>query len=507
MRTYPARDLDTPPLLKGLLGSFWSELYGDQPELDAQLAALALPWRQAARDLDAAADSLAYETLPPLHVHEWHPVTLRERDRRNLDYVGLRYRQDADATYGRGYRYAEAAAPLGIPAAIGDVADAPLAFDSTYAPKVCLVGGLDYTLDRPNRLLWLRVDPFADPRWSPAPVLDAAGRQVDRELTLYLWHAGLDERLLYRRLGYAMGVDIPSSVRGRELLNAFVDALGRGTSRGGLERYLSALFDVPLCVDDGEVVEAVFEDAAGRCVATDRRAYRLSPAAGALVAPGDVLAAGQPLCDALRFDELHRGVIPAGLSGLVLQGAALDPALDGAYTFANADLPVTVLPSSPPQVRWPLGASPRQEDQFWDLVHARGLAAEKVLANYLDRRPDPTDDPGPASLPATINPLGFLLANLWRGSAMLARLRADAVGAGALSPKYLQLLRRIVPPHVLFLLEITLPRLDDDYLPDDDGVDPVDPTAAMPVVQDEPGAGWADDPAPEPIRPLPEYWP
>jgi hypothetical protein len=70
-------------------------------------------------------------------------------------------------------------------------------------------------------------------------------------------------------------------------------------------------------------------------------------------------------------------------------------------------------------------------------------------------------EPEPVNLPATINPLEFLIAQLLRGHAIFARIRSGSLGAAALGIDHVRLLRRIIPPHACLILLIDLPPRDD----------------------------------------------
>ncbi len=126
--------------------------------------------------------------------------------------------------------------------------------------------------------------------------------------------------------------------------------------------------------------------------------------------------------------------------------------------------------------------------KFWNEAHARGVARGETLAMLLDRRPVPVGQPTAGSLPATVNPLRFLLANVLRTRCLIARIKAGALGAGALGLAYLRTLRRIIPPGTALVVLVELPTADDsvivDYVTEDLGSytalavleDTVDPT-------------------------------
>jgi len=131
-------------------------------------------------------------------------------------------------------------------------------------------------------------------------------------------------------------------------------------------------------------------------------------------------------------------------------------------------LPLTVY-SGPVKVTWPLGSTEEVEQLFWDTVHTNGSVTGGYLSHYLDIRSTNTtyrlesdnDEPQVWNLPATINPLQFLLSNLLRGSVMLVRAQSDCMGPNSLNTSYLSLLRQIIPPAVILLMNINTPLLTD----------------------------------------------
>lgn len=466
LSVYPARDLDTPSLLASVLGTFWTEIYSDQQELDGELTALALPWRQVARDNDALADSLADATFPLLQVNEWHAVTLYESERYDPHFAGLRYAQDTSVRFGDNRRFGDTVLTAQFPVPLNGIYDAPMIFDAVSSPKVCLSQDVDYRVDTSRGVLWLGTNPFADPRWQPVPLYDANGNQIDRQLTLWFWHAGIDQNRLYRRLGYAFGIAPPPTVAGRQLLSTILSALVGGTTQSLLLDFLSLLYDIPVCAADGEVVTAIFTDSRGLVLATDRQVYRAASGSLPVVSVGDVLREGDPLTDGLACTSLTRGVVPPGLTSLALGDGLLPPDFPGGVAWVDQTVPiVAMMEDGKVRISWSLGVGGEVERNFWDEVHQRGIAAGKVLAEYLDMRSAPTTPVSPMNLPATINPLRFLLSNLVRGGVLLIRLQAARIGPQAMSPSFLGWTRKIVPPHTLLLLQAVLTPINDGYLP------------------------------------------
>ncbi len=139
--------------------------------------------------------------------------------------------------------------------------------------------------------------------------------------------------------------------------------------------------------------------------------------------------------------------------GMLLPGYA------GDLVFANKTVPLQVTADGAGRTRvsWEISGFAADVTRFWDAVHANGVARGQTLANLLDIRPHPVGEPTAASLPATINPLGFLIANFLRSNCFLIRIDAAALTVNGLTMQPLQLLRRIVPPHTMMIILIELP--------------------------------------------------
>lgn len=70
-----------------------------------------------------------------------------------------------------------------------------------------------------------------------------------------------------------------------------------------------------------------------------------------------------------------------------------------------------------------------------------------ALAHLLDRRPNGPGEPL-AHLPATINPLEFLIANVLRNNAYLVRIKASSLRRRKLGLYNMRHLRRLLPPQI-----------------------------------------------------------
>ncbi len=207
-----------------------------------------------------------------------------------------------------------------------------------------------------------------------------------------------------------------------------------------------------------------------------------------VVAVGDTVHAGDSLTDGLRLTELNTGQTPADLQVLSLGRGFVSACFQGDLLFENKDVPLEVItddPSGYTKLQWGLGGFPLDVAKFFDELHARGVAASQAgnpatasnltkipgdpcenvpdifrppgtLAHLLDRREIRTGEPTAASLPKTINPLQFVIANVLRNNAFLVRVKSVGMPANRLGLHNVRILRKIIPPHTAMILIIDL---------------------------------------------------
>ncbi len=454
---YPAGDLDQPELLIAALGSFWDEAYAGRALVRSILAARAHLERQARQDHGELIASLSRLTVPATHVLEWSPLVLREQDRQGTvlpRYDGA-YRHTDPGTIA----YDEAVpAPFVRWALPPDLVQVPVLANRIHAASICWTQGVDYRVTA--GLIEFLVDPFTQV-FSIREVYEG-DQVVDRELTLWAYRARQDRDTIGQQFGYVLGQLFPATPQGRDVLNAAWDALVLGTSARPVDQALAALADAPLAAEDGETVLHTLADDAAQWVITDRHAYRCGLGATVIVGIGDLLVAGQALTDAVLVFELGEAVPPAEqVPALVLGPGLLGLGFDQPLSLPNAESPLEISTRDGwTVVEFPIDGLPSDVDRFWEVVHARGVASGKTLAMCLDQRAVPEGQPTEAALPATVNPLGLVAANLLSGALSLAVVRPGSFGPDAPGLARPGLLRRLTPPHTALgiTLRLTLDR-------------------------------------------------
>lgn len=469
---YPASDLDRPGNLLAVAGSFWNTTYQGMDFVADVFAARAQLAAQAHLDLLDLLASISRFTVPLYHRENWTFLTFLQSEVNTTAAIAT-YAAGNSQSYGTGnglkYGVGQASQGFAIPCP-ADLHDCKLVLNRITSPSLTLVKDIDFWL-REGSIVF-REDPFRN-ALVPTQELFESNEVVDRRAGLWLYHGDYDWSTVYEQFGYALKLQMASSEGYRSLVNALLDAITEGTTVDILYRAWAAITGVPLTLEDGEQVVEIARDARQLCIITDRSVYQFPLGAAEIVTVGDILHAGDPLVDTLRFFEFNRGQTPsaAELSGLVLGPGLLANGYLGELVFENREVPLVVEENvdGHTKVSFAIHGAPLDVDRFWEDVHAKGIQAGQTLAQLLDLRPNPQDEPTADSLPATINPLAFLCANFLRHHAYLIKLRAGYLGTKALGLYTAEQLRKIIPPETVLIVVVELEHAEEPIIMDGPG--------------------------------------
>lgn len=460
---YPKSDLDKPEVLSELMGSFWSGTYEGSHDVESFLASRAKLDAQASQNLLEAKDVTSRLNISPFHTELWYPLVLKESEM-NLDDFSI-------PKYGEGYVYGpqpetEITILYGEPMqrdvfafpCPANLKEAPLAVNRTDAPTISWQYGLDLIIE--DNWLKLRKNPFEEADISVRQIIEGDS-VVDREVVLWLFRSKWDKDYIWEHYGYVIGYKLDSSEPYKRLVNAVFDAIVEGNSIDAVANLVAAITDVPLALEE-ETVEKILSTSKALVVITDKNAYRHNPDSTSTVNEGDVLHKGQFLCMAGELFSPAHDTKPEWLAAISLDEALTDQVYRGGLLFVDDDLPVEVsTEAGRTRVELTVKGFPRSVNAFWDEVHDRGVADGTTLANLLDLRADPVDDPTAASLPETQNPLEFLLENILRNNALIVTIRPPEFGENQLPFTAFSLLRRILPPQKTVILIVQLESNED----------------------------------------------
>jgi voltage-gated potassium channel Kch len=413
--TYPRSDLDRSRTLLGQLGSIWTDGYADRDfslamtDMQSQMAL------QTVSDLDEAAAAVAWATIPVWHRENYWGWTIYE----------------SDVTLTNDGQFS-----LPLPSGLVEV---PVLTDRILDPTVSLSSDIDFLLT--DSTVLFRQDPFAV--FSSDPVF-SGGLVADRTMTLWLFRPSFDREAVYRYLGYVLGVYAASGEAYKQLAIQLADAIACGTSRSHVERIVSIIYDIPIVKEDGETVEEITNDGRYNWVVTDRNAYRIPMASVLAVAQGSVLLKNQPLTTAYEWVWPRRD-LSATTPHLTLSAGVLSDGFSGSLVAKNAEyVPTVTGAAGAEKVTFPLTGDSADITLFWDTVYTNGLPPAQSLYSLLV---------GMGGVPATINPMGFILQNLLRNNGVMIRVDSTQSGPDALNMNAAALLKKIMPPKTLLLIE------------------------------------------------------
>jgi hypothetical protein len=411
---FPAAVFDDPRKLLSLIGSFWSHTHADVQLFEDRCQVLLDQARQWHSDLLEAVDCISRFDIP---VYHWERFA-----------VFLLLETELSATY--------------VTTLPTNLVDVSVITDRITDPTVTLYKDVDFFIDTIARTITFRTNPF-DEAFSVEKMF-SGGAVTDRRLVLWLNQPQYDWTFLYDHFGYVLGVRHTSSENYKNLINAIMDSLVGGTSNATVHDALSAIYDVPLVRNETETVETVADDGKNILVITDANVYKHSRTANVYVLAGDVLARGDAMCDAITLYDQRRNPSALGISGITLSAGLLSPAIGGDVTFTNTIEAVTISgPINDRRVEWPLGGDIGVVAAFWDAVHAGRLTYGYSLYELLTASGTIFE----GALLNVINPMEFLLGEIFRNNLLLIVIKTSSVGDNGLDVDVDAIMRLITPPH------------------------------------------------------------
>lgn len=485
---FPNSIYDKPTNLLSVLGSWWADNYGAIDQVESLVRGKCEVEQQSIIDMMELLSSLSRFTVPIYHVDNWYPLYLRE-SQRNAPELS-KYRYDGTKQYDASIRY-DSATPASYHKFPLDraVIDFPLLVNQFISATLTLTNGVDYVLED-GAIVFLR-NPITDPRVAKRNIYDG-DEVVDTEAVLWAFRGKFDWDYVYKQFAYVFGIRLQSSPGYRNLMNAVFDAVGGGGTKKSITSAVSAITGIPLVKNAEEVIQDIVETNESVIVITDVEVYKYGANSTALFEIGDTVTRGQCITDAMRVVEFNTGDTPDDLLALAMGRGMLATCYFSDLLFENRDVPLhvnTQHPSGYTYVSWELGGFPMDVQKFFDDMHERGVAAalkpfdecvdsgirypantcdettyygkKGTIAHLLDIRPNPTGEPTASQLPATINPLQFLITHVLRNNACLIRIRVDGGNHEGLGLHNLALLRKIVPPETAVILIMDMPKQND----------------------------------------------
>lgn len=461
MTRYPQDDSDSKNKLLTLLGTFWSKVYRDKDAVRIILQSALDQLRYHFTSINETVDAIGRKTTPVCSRPEWKPLVIREENvspyLARYGDTGLYYNGPPD-----NFLYDTPLSELFVWTLPNEILDVFVISDRFAGADRVLVKDLDFTVDKERRIVVFRFNPLEE--FSEIVQEDDTST---RTLLLWSWFSEVRKDYLYDYWGYAVpfrgSYDAPS----KDLVNTVFDATTGGTTRLQVRQFFALTSGVPLIRQPVEVVQAVYSTPIEVCVITDLEVYKFSADTELTVEVGDTVHQGDSIAETLQFFDLNTGTVPAWMTALYLDPGYLVGDYSSGLTFENEEVPLEVSElDGRTVVQFAVGGRSEDVALFWDEVHARGLAQGRTLAQYLDLRSDPSNDPTADSLPETVNPAQFVVENLLRFNLLIVRMRTQSTAPEAVTSEAEHVLRTILPPWSNVLVFIDAPVLESSYTAD-----------------------------------------
>jgi len=474
--TYPAWDYDQGRELMNHLGSFWLYMFEDRDLFRAYLRGTGMGMAQTYINFLETVAATSRFDVPVFHKEFWYSLTLKQSE---AGAESLIYQPD-DAVYGpqpaggvysegRVFRYGDPGEFLWNTYELpDDVTDIPYVIvNKVVDATVVYFRGIDFHVDLDRRLLYLRYDPFENDGFAQREVFEG-GEHSDNELSMWLFNIDVDLDYIYTHFGYVLNVALQSSQFYKDLVNAFWDMCVSGTSESFLVNMFAAITGIPTVKEAAETVEVIRAQPDALIVVTDKTSYRFPTTATPIVSVGEEVSAGDQLVDSVDIlvmaghDNDYASLTAISLGEEFLSGDYFSELM-----FQNKTVPLEwhgYDEDGKSDVRFEITGFPGDIELFWDLSMSRGKLYGKTLAEWLDTRADPVGQPTAANLPATINPLGFVVGEVMRNNLFVVSVNRSAFHPDAPGLEYVRMLREVVPPRSTFIVfvEINLGTLNVD---------------------------------------------
>lgn len=462
------------------LGSFWSRHFPGKGTLRAFLDSLVLAYKQTQQALLETEAAVGRRTIPLYHRELLFPLKLTYSSGDTLDYNKIKY--GSGILYGSGNSYGDLITfvPEEITPAMAARVEARKSYRSTLVtrrpiyplpsglkrigmlsnrisqPSMVMVNGIDFIID--EGVIVFTKEPFNMVEIPQLELYNASGVHYDDEILLWATAADFDFEYVYNHLGYIFELRGETGTVYRDILNLVWDCLQEGITANTFRQMLSTVSGIPIAKDD-ETILIIQETTSQQVLVTESNVYAV-PADAALSAfVGKQLKIGDFLSDGIQIFEGSgtNKTIPSDFDALVLGREFLGADYLSVISFPNKTVDLEYLGTDAagyPKIRFEVNGFPGDVDAFWDAVHERGVAAGKVLANYLDIRETPADQPTAINLPETINPAQFVMENLIGDNLILVKMKLEQFTEDPKRTSYLSLIRQLLPAHTAFLLYI-----------------------------------------------------
>ena len=475
---YPADDFDRGSQLLTALGSFWTSVFQDRAILQDHLRSDAAEYAQAQLQMYETMASLSRFTIPVFHTENWYLLTILRSVANTVPSTyksgDLVFGPQSGAVSGRPAGFIQTFGGTDMPPFVeaplpSPLVDIPFSMQNLVVyPSRTFTNGIDFEIDKVRGIVRFRSDPFSDPLIAKRSIFDSNGAQIDEEIAVWCYKGKFDLNYVYTYFGYVLGLKLQSSEAYKDLLNAIWDSYVIGLTLESLQKLMAAVSGSPIVIDPAETLEIVQQETDSWLVVTSSHVYRFPLAATPVVSLTEgetILHAGDSLSDAVKIVELG-GSAPdySQLPSIALSNRLISGNYMAELTFRNEvdNLQVSTDADGKTNAKFPVYGYPGDVEEFWASAHANGkLPGNKTLAELLDGRATPFGEPGPLALPATINPLQFVLSNFFKNNLFLIEVNLSSFDVNSPGVSLLQSLRQVMPPSMSYVVYIEVTAADE----------------------------------------------
>lgn len=395
-----------------ILGPFWSQVFEDQKLLRGLLKARSSIDQQTFIDLQTALLCKSRHKVPFAHEELHWPLVLEKNEAIQRRFSFPKYDENYSFNSSVPIWFDEPVERELIAWPIPEnVLSIPCLVKGLESAEKIWVEGLDYVI-KPGWIAF-REDPFL-------------GRS---ETTLRLWGRSvlLKKPYVYRFFGSVVDSEPLTGKSYRSAVNVVLNSWIQGSATGHLIELTAAMLNVPYALKDDETVESIETDHRGTWIITDQQAALIPSEPWAAVTVGQKLSKYQILSKAVAIvSSSSRSLPPSSeLPYIVVGKELMDSSIKGPLTFENAPRPLTgfVDANGWTVAQFPITGSADDVNQFWTLVHQRGLSAGRTLACLLTNRPRVDQQPSPSELPTSVNPAKLIWEHWLRDHVELIHVR------------------------------------------------------------------------------------
>ncbi|GHT30349.1 hypothetical protein FACS1894214_0010 [Planctomycetales bacterium] len=424
-------------LLQQDAGTFYNHYYEDNDNLtslfDSECWSGQLLLEEA---LDAA--KMGYRNrIPVLHRDIFFPIEIGEQEYLKGRYYLPAY-GDEDLHYGdEDLRYGTPkSGPAGAIALPPGIIDVDTCCDLPVDPSTILLKNEDF--DIRNGYLVFRENLF--------DVLPNTGEYPNRHLILWLRSAYSDRRYVQDRLGILTKSFGESVEEYKTFCNKIMDSIVEGTNRWRLNQLICLIYDIA-CAEHNETVQHSGAFQGQQYIVTDKQVYWAPMSATFIYGPGDTLLPGTPLTNAIT--ETSAKNLPENIPLFIPRRFFGSDFISG-LMFPNEDVKLSLNPEIG-KLTFPITGNYADILLFWKTFYEKADHSGMLYA---------------ASVGGWLNPAMLIYKTFLYPRLRFYRIDVKKIGYNKLNVVNTQVFRELLPPNILFSLQIEADVVEQNYMAD-----------------------------------------